>query len=796
MLRTTPIFPVEEQIELMKRTLPLFCTILVVFLSYSVGASAQQQVKAVPIQAQEEAFQFANMLYGNGNFEQAESTYIEFLKAHPKSPNAPTAWYRLGDCQRRMDKIADAKRAFQNVLTIDPGGPFAGFAAYAMAVYTFNEDKYDAALPYFRIATSKLNDPRIQVESQFFYAQALQLAGSNNEAIKEYEAVLQAKIPNGFQERAELDLAKLLQATGRTDDAIRHFANLANIAKDPSIKDESTFKAGILGLSSEDPKPAEALLLKTLKSPGSPPEFKAQAQLALILRANEREDFQSVIVYYGVGPLGMDKTASTAQMMMIAAHAYRRLNKLGNAIEIYSKIENEPAFRKLDESKEAGFRKLQCFLEAGDENIARWVDKYVAAQSAIDAETPYIDLALLIKAERLYDNKAFKEAARAYRDVRPGNIDPKFVPIRHYKMGWSLIECGELAQGLDILGEFTANWPEDPRVPSALVRRAMTFQELEQFEKAQASYSELANQFPDDPNTEFALQQIALIHAQQRRIDQMVKAYQELLKRFPNTKVKAEAHYWIGGGLFDLKNYADCIPALDKARQLNPKDFEAKVTLRIVLSYYHLDQLELLESESKRFLAMNVGELQIPIQVFAFLGRQLFDQGEFLRARGFLERASNPAAPEKTPPDIWEKLYTIHLDQKKWKEAITAIDNYLIHQAHPAKRADAMLLKAAALIATKQIAEAKAVGEDILKLVRTGRPNAEARILLGDIATQEGDLQKAIGFYVIVAELGNDPITVPKALAKLVKALEAAGETIKAEDYQRQLSAKFPNYQP
>ena len=682
------------------------------------------------------------------------------------------------------------------MLTIDPEGPFSGVSAYYLAVHAFNDSKFDAALPFFRTAIAKLTEPKIKLEAQFFYAQALQLAGSGTEAIAQFRAVLQSNAPAEYRERSELELGKLLQAAGNLAEARQHFANAAETAKKQSIRDEAQFKAGILGLDAEDTTKAEAFLLETLKSSTSDPRFKAQSQLALILRARDRKDHRAVTTYYGAGPLGREKTRSTAQMMMIAADAYRLLNNLGKAIEIYGKIELDPDFRKFKEATEAGYRKLQCFLQAGDKNIARWVDRFVQHQSTIDAETPYIDLALLIKAENLFDIKSFKESARAYRNVRPSNIDPKFVPVRHYKMGWALIESGESEQGLDILGEFANKWPEDTRVPSALVKCALTYQQLDKLDEAQASFKTLADKFPEDPKTEFAMQQIGLIHAQKKRVRPMVDAYRALLARFPETKVKAEANYWIGGGLFDLKDYKQCVAPLDRARQLDAKQFGPKATLRIVLAHYHLDQLEPLEKEVKNFLGMPTGELKLPIQVFAHLGRQLFDQGELLRSRMFLRRASNPNAPQNTPPDIWEKLFTIHLQSQEWREAIQTLDYYLIHEQHPVKRADAMLKKASAQVKLGQTAEAEAVGKEVLKLVRTGRSNSEARVLLGDLAMAAGDPKQAVRFYVIVVELGTDPVAVPEALTKLIAALNALNEPIKAQEYQRQLEARFPNYEP
>jgi TolA-binding protein len=60
----------------------------------------------------------------------------------------------------------------------------------------------------------------------------------------------------------------------------------------------------------------------------------------------------------------------------------------------------------------------------------------------------------------------------------------------------------------------------------------------------------------------------------------------------------------------------------------------------------------------------------------------------------------------------------------------------------------------------------------------------------------EGDPKRAVGFYVIVVELGSDPVKVPEAFTKLIAALQALNEPAKAEEYQRQLESRFPDYKP
>lgn len=749
-----------------------------------IGEAAEGGEAGPPV---EKLLEFANLLYQYGKYAEAAKKYTEFLQKHRTSPNAETGWYRLADCYRRIKEPKEAKTCYDTVIKQWPDGKYAGLAAYTMAVTTFSADDYEGSLPYFQTATLKIDDPERRMEAQFFYGRALQLLDRKDDAIKEFRVLLEYERASNFKERGEMELANLLLEKGDTEGALKHFQSLAETATLPGNQAKAKFKAGLLSLD-KDPEKAEAFLQETLKS-GASDEDKAQAQIALMMRAYERKAYADVTRLYALAPLAA-KGKVRAQLELMVAHSQRLMGNLGDAIGLYGQIERN--HRGTKEATEAGFTKLQCFHKVGDEDLPIYVDRFVATQREVDAESQYIDLALLLKAETLFDAKKFAEAATAYGNVRPEKIDESYRSGRLYKLAWSLADGGKPEEGIKALGQFIIEFPEDPRVPNVLAKRATTHLSVENLDAALADYRQLSSQFPDSENAEFAITQAARIHRQKGQRKEMVEAYQELLQKFPQTSTAPEAYYAIGSGLYEMKEYETAVPPLIKARELDPTKAEM-ITLRIIFAHFHLEKIEQLLAETKIYHNIENAR-KLPIEIDAYLGRQLFERGDLGNAEIFLKRTGNPEKPGTTPPDIWEKLAQLYLEKKDWAKAVEHLDYFLVHQHHPEVEARALLDKSRCLLQLKNTDEANKVAEVVLGKVRQGRQNAEARVLLGEIAMAEGDPERAAQLFVIVCELYDDPVMTPLAMTRMVEALEAQGKTDEANDYRQQLKARYPNY--
>jgi len=786
----------------------LLATCLRVFTFAFVAATAMAQdntVRATPIPPNVPAapapeadaatmdtrLQFANMLYNHQSYDQAAAKYVEFLNAVPKSPESPEAWFRLGDCYRRLGRNDDAIQCLGRYLTDSPNGKLAAVAAFSVARIHFNADRFAQSVPYWETAAAKLDDPEIRAETKFFHAQALQLSKRFPEAITGYEELLASRTDHRYREPAELELARLALSQGDRAKALRHFGNLAATAKQPEIAEEARFRAGILAMESKDHEVAEQFLRQTLDSSKNP-AYKQLAQMALMQRAVEKKDHDEVIRLYSITPLtGQGK--ARAQLELQVANALRQKKNLAQAIKLYGEVERD--FKGTPEGTEAGYRKLVCFHEAGDTALARYIDQFIAYQSTVDASSSYIDVSLLLKGETLFAKGDYKGAAEAYRHVRPENVDAKYAPARLYKMGWAMADSGSEEEGLDALGEFISRYPKDPLVASALMKRAVTLHKKESYEAALRDYERIAKEFPDGESTEHAMVQIAIIQRHLRRLEPMVAAYQTLLDRFPKTGLRAEALYWIGGGLFDLKRYAECLAPLREARTLAPDQFGENASIRAIFAQFHLEDIPGLLEETRAFRTA-YGEKNALKPIYGHLGRAYYDRKEFLIAEPYLSLYSTPDQPKQTPPDVWRKLADIHLQLKKFDTALTDLNHFLGHEHHIEQKAKAILDQATCHLNLGFPDQALASAEEVLRLVRAGRLNNEARIIIGDIHLSRNDPIKAIQFYTIVVEFGADPVLVPVAMSKLVTALEAKGDAERAANFRQRLAAEFPEYRP
>jgi len=760
-------------------------------LSLAMAGVGSIPTLSLAVDSPTDLYRFANLNYEYQRYESAAQKYTSFLEAAPNHSGADAAWFRLGDCYRRLDWMERAAKCFRTYLKRAPDGEYAGPAALALARHRFNQDDYEEAASFFETALNKLDDDDLEGETRFFYAQSLQYSNQKQRAREEYEALLESPRKSRFQERAELELAKLLLQEGKQKAALPYFTRLAKNAEDPVIRDEARFRAGVLNLESEEPEKAEKFLRETLENSENR-KFRQIAQMALMDREYQRKNYSEVIRLYSLLPVGA-KGRAKAQLDMMFANALRKKNKLAQAIRIFGQIEDE--FRGTKEGKEAGYRKLLVFHEVGDKDLPRFVDGYVARLREDDPSSSYIDLALLLKGETLFEKNQYAGAAQAYSEVRIENVDPKYAAMRHYKMGWAYAESGNDDMAIDVLGEFAARWPENSLVPSALIKRAMTYYKLQDYEGALRDFRRIVKDYPGSEHLEFAMHQVALVLRHERNVKAMVKAYQALLERFPDTHVKPEAAFWIGGGLFDLKQYERCIEPLRQARELNPDDYKEKASLRLIFAHYHLERVQPLLRETDRYRVL-FGEPKELIPVFGYLGRHLYGEGKLDKAEEYLELRANRRKPLETPPDIWRKLADAHLAAEEYEIAIEDLDFFLLHESHVELRARAVLDQAKCHLELGALGEGKEAAEEVLRLIRKGRLNAEARLMLGDLAMAGERPAEAVQHYVIVAEFGGDEIMVARALHRLVEALEAQGKSDAAAEYRNQLDEDFPNFDP
>ncbi|MEO0415527.1 MAG: tetratricopeptide repeat protein, partial [Verrucomicrobiota bacterium] len=465
----------------------------------------------------------------------------------------------------------------------------------------------------------------------------------------------------------------------------------------------------------------------------------------------------------------------------------------------------------------AGFRVLQVLHQQNKGSLPVAVRAFTEKLRQKDSNNKFIDLANLLLAEWYFSQAEkltsiqdytrakdmYRGASTAYNSVRESNIDPKHHAPRLYKLGWSLLEIGNVRSGVQVVSQFISKNPDSPLTSSAIAKRAATYQNLQDHDFALKDYQSIIKDYPKAPEVELAMQQVALIYGHKKDIPKMIEAYKALLAKFPNTSGSDEAYYWIGVGLFDQKKYAESIDPLNKAREMAPTKYRDSAGIRIILSHYQLEKIDPLATEAKRYIQAGKGILggdkdkarpQLSPIVLQYLGQKLMDKKDYGQAEYFLNELSTPEAPEKTPIEVWKALADCRQELKMHEGVIAAYDHYLLQTERPSERALAYKNRGISQLALKRFSPAKESARECLKNQKEGRINAEGRLLLGDVYAAEGDLDSAVREYLIVSQVFDDREITPQAFSKAIKAYESLGKSTEVKDLQEQLRSRFPDY--
>ena len=399
----------------------------------------------------------------------------------------------------------------------------------------------------------------------------------------------------------------------------------------------------------------------------------------------------------------------------------------------------------------------------------------------------------MLKAEALYKQQRFADAAPVYEELRASELTPKLRAEAAYKLGWCHIQLKDVARSIDALSYFLKTFPDHPQAPSVLSQRALAFQQNQNADAAIGDLNFLIKNYPAAKEREAAIQQKALLLGELNREAEMAQTFQQLLKEYPKSSAVAQANYYIGKAAFDGKDYKRAITSLDAARRLNREQYYNLATLRIILAHYYLRDRKATITEVDGFLAAS-GNANVPAEVLEWLGIEYYNDKNYLMAEkylGVLARTENPAGIK---PDFWFYLGDAAGKLKHYDEAENAYSRYLQNSTDAAGKAKTLLALGATKIAAHKPDDAEKIAAEIMTLQPEGKVNAEARLLAGDVEFERQRFEDAGKAYAGVALLYDDPAITPRALDKAADAYRRAGKTEEADHVAKQLRDRYPNY--
>src|SRR2546430_1776666 len=665
---------------------------------------------------------YANGLFTRKLYDLAIPEYQKYLDDYPGRPGRANAYFSLGECYRNLNRVSSARTNLQKVLNDYVDSEFAAPAAYALAEIAFADKDYATALPLFHRAAGRSKEPAVALSARYFEARCLEALGRKDEAANIYAEVAESANPNPYREDARVTAASIFAARGRKAEALKQYEALANEAQKPALKAESAVRGGMIALELIQADKgkldksmvdrATALLQKGRTMPEAG-KFRAIAQVGLRRLQYQTGQYAQLLADYKK-ELEKLPEAAQAEVSLLAANSERQLGHSKEAEALYRDIIAKYPDR--EEAKDAAYQRLINVYNTDPSGLNAAVDEFLATNPTGERA----DQAKLLKAEALYKQQNYTEAASIYGELRGSQLSPKLRAEAAYKLGLCHVQTKNLEGVIEAFTYYIQTFPDSPEIPAAMGQRALAYEQSKNYSAALTELNIILAKYPKAREREATLQLKALILGQQENTKGMVDTFRQLLKEFPKSSVAAQAQYYIGKTAFEAKNYKAALTALNMARQLNKEQYYNLASLSIILCQFYLKDRSALTKEVNAFMASSPNT-NVPPEVLEWLGIEYYNEKNFQAAQKYLSALRKIDNPGNVKPDFLFYLGDAAMKLKNAAEAEDAFSKYLQTAKDPAGKAKVLLALGAVKISAHKPDEAQKIAEEILALQTEGR---------------------------------------------------------------------------
>ncbi len=756
----------------MTRFTPLiFFTALLVLTTTCAGIVFPQNTK------ENADFKLALNLYNDGLFDLAQEQLKQFIAAYPNTSQGVEARFTLGLSQLKLKEYEDARITFQTFALTYQDNSRAPEAWWNVGeCYAALNNPKEAALAFERVKVfhpKSKSAPDALVRAAFFFG----LAGEKDNARRLLRTVLQEYPSSSAVIAARTQLGRIYFEEGNVDLA------------------QNELKRVIDG----DPSP------------------DARAQALLILGNIEQEmgksdaaqsHYQEIITTY--------KTSSALQGAYV--HAARLNAAGGKHAEAIENLKKALALTKnIDTtlSKEALRSLGDAYAATGNvqnavSSYGRFLDTYPA-----DARVPDILRSLATAAARARDFRQSNEAsARLLRSDAPDDFK-RFALLR---LALNAREQKSHATALQYYNRYTDLYPDDPSTPAVLFETArLVEQDLHDLRKASTAYELLVTRHPHADGADDALFGAARCQEQLHEYDRALQTYREVILTYPASDLVDSAAARVRMiETFEAKNkdagleklallVGDVVAERDRtgfAFRLGEIYFhdiksydaaaaqfagaiaagvpEPRLSESLYLRARSLEYVSWKDPSRRReaadayreFLARVPGDRradEATIAVFSLSASTLTEARTALQAA----LAVNPAFPRRDLMLL--RIGTLCEDVDSTGAAMAAFAEALSIKPHSAATEEAHYRHFALLAGAGLLDSAMGAGTSYLQAYPSARRTALVLGMLGDLALERGQADRAASFYQQLT--GEFPYTnaAGQARRKLADALLAAG---------------------
>lgn len=713
-------------------------------------------------------------------YESSIRNFQRFVTSFPNDARVPRARFFIASCQEKLGNPDAAIASYLALARSDADGALAAAACQKVATTYYEAGNFEAAAEFF----TKLSAIAPQAETRHYALYQRALCFQKLERNDELKEALRAVVfddGSPFQDRARAAIAALYSKNGEKKRAYDNYRLLID-SKEPKIASEAILQSALLARELGDEETAAKGFQLILSTPGLS-KWHGKARLTLMSSAFEKQDYDTVLALFGQNQAKLPQDEE-AQMLAMAAESYRKTGREELANGLYARLSKVSPNQ--GQAFDAGYVVLTNQYQSGNQNFFQAGEDFLRKYEAAHNDDPRIDNVHLMLAERYYDIRSFAKAAQQYGSINLRRIDPANIARLRYRLAFARMKSGDQKAARDSFSVFLEKHPEDQLVPRALAHRGTLQLALGSETAAQKDFEALLSRAQNSDLRLQALTGLAELYRKQNNYSQLVTIHGRLLSEFPKRSVRdrAASHFVLGWAHFRQDDFEKALPQFLKARELNPKGLGKDATLHLALVHFARRDEAALQPEMDRLLR-EFPQSELPRPISAWLGAKRAEEGSFEEAWRYLSLAVTPNKPAETKDGVWKAYAKAAEGLGKHREVLTAT-NYLIPREKSAYL-QAVLIhrKAKALLGLREFDAATEAATAGLELKPQGELNANLRLTLGDIERIQGNVEEALSYYVVVAELVGTGRSKDTAIRRTIDAYESMGDAASLAEAKR-----------
>jgi tetratricopeptide (TPR) repeat protein len=591
----------------------------------------------------------AEAYYFKGDYKNAVDAYEKFLSDNPTKAES-SVLFRAGYANYALNQVDKAISYLGKAAASKDSTSY--YSSYYLGILYLKKGEKPLALNAFDFARKYLKDPKLAEEATFQFAKVAYDAGRQDQAITEFEKFLTAYRSSAHTVEVKELLAQAYVNGNNYHKAIEYIESLPS-RKSPSIEQayqKATYLRGAELFNKDDFQGAAQNFEKSLSYPRDPNYVALASFWAGEAYSSIRKFEEAIRHYQKVVDLG-----SAAEPDVILKTRY------GLGYAYYNLEAYDKALFNFKEFVARGTKNTPNYTDG----VIRLADCYYVSKQYDDALTNYTkarnigspdnDYVLLQSGVISGIQRKYGESRNQLTSLIQNYPKSQYRDEALFQRAQFDIEQGNSQAAVDGLSQLIREQQNSSFLPYAYMRRASSYFNLKQYDKAITDYATILKKFPAHPVAQEVLIPLQDVLTAAGKSADFETYLAQAKKDNPNNKGLENIEFETGKNLYFDQQYQKAIASLTAFAASYPQSVRLPETrYYIAESYYRL-------KDFSKALPIYQGLSSDPTftmgnRVIARLAELQFHQGQYDNAVKSFHRLEKMATNKKEQYNAWSGL--------------------------------------------------------------------------------------------------------------------------------------------